>query len=56
MKPTKTITKIFVRTEGDRRDEPDTATPMVGKQHDADKQWGITKRENRTFTTQRKPQ
>ena len=31
--PTKTETKIYERTEGDRRDEPDTATSMVGKQH-----------------------
>ena len=29
----KTGTKIYGRTEGDRRDELDIATPMVGKRH-----------------------
>ena len=29
----KTGTKIYGRTRGDERDEPDTATTMVGKQH-----------------------
>ena len=37
IKPTrvskKTGTKIYGRTERDRRNEPDTATPMTGKQH-----------------------
>ena len=31
--PKKTGTKIYGRTEGVRRDESDTANPMVGKQH-----------------------
>ena len=31
--PKKTGTKIYARTEGNRRDEPDTATPMVDNQH-----------------------
>ena len=29
----KSGTKLYGRTEGDRRNEPDTATLMVGKQH-----------------------
>ena len=30
--PKKTGIKIYGRTEGDKRNEPDTANPMAGKQ------------------------
>ena len=31
--PEKIGTKIYGRADGDRRDELDTTTPVVGKQH-----------------------
>ena len=45
--PKKTGTKISGRTEGDKRDEPDTATPWLVNNILFTNKQGMTARENR---------